>query len=208
MICAVSLLMVSSSSCRRHPRAQAGETTATAQANLPPLTLQQIRELDQKTFEQSLPQLRDAIKRQGSQPAADPETLSAIAAKLRQTSESVPDYWPAVLGFIPFASSRMAPDAPTPGQQPRLLSAIVSVGLMRGIREKGVTMLFDSGDLGNGEFSNCRIIFTASPVRLTHAVFSQCAFELPTTDLPNPYVKRVCRILLASNLESVAIPTL
>jgi hypothetical protein len=178
------------------------------EAGLPPLTLEQISPFDQKTFEHSLPQLRQAMDQPSRNAAADQGALTAIASKLRQCSESAPDYWPAVLQFIPFASSGLAPNAPPPGQQPRALSDIVFVGLMRGIREAGKTILLDSGNLGNGEFKNCRIIFTLNPVQLTHCVFRNCVFEIPTTDPPSPYIKKVCQILLSSSLDSVSVPTL
>ena len=192
--------------CKRnnHP----GVTRAKVQASLPPLTLEQISSLDQKTFEHSLRQLRQAMEQPSLNVAADQEVLTALAGRLRQCSESTPDYWPTVLRFIPFASSRLAPNAPPPGQQPRVLSDILSVGLMRGIREEGKTILLDDGYLGNGEFRNCRIIFTPNPVRLTNAVFRYCVFEIPTTDPPTPYIKKVSQILLSSNLTSVSIATL
>jgi hypothetical protein len=79
---------------------------------------------------------------------------------------------------------------------------------MRGIREKGITMLFDEGDLGNGEFTNCRIIFTPNPIRLRNAIFRNCVFELPAANPPSPFTKKVSQILLSSNLGSVSIPTL
>jgi hypothetical protein len=171
-------------------------------------SLRRLSELDLKTFASSLSQLRQAIDQAGPQATVDPATLATITAKLRQTPESAPEYWPTVLRFIQFASSRMAPNAPPPGQKPRALSEIVSVGLMRGIREDRRTILFDDGELGNGEFTNCRIIFTQHPVQLTHATFRHCAFELPTTDAPSPYLQKVCRLLLSSNLDSVSIPVL
>ncbi len=179
-----------------------------AAAHSQTVTLKRLSQLDQKTFGSSLPQLRRVIEQAGPQTAADPATLAAITAKLRQTPESSPEYWPTLLRFIPFASSHMAPNAPPPGQKPRALSEIVSVGLMRGIREVRRTILFDDGDLGNGEFTDCRIIFTDHPVRLTHATFRHCAFELPATDAPCTYLQKVCRLLLSSNLDSVSIPVL
>jgi hypothetical protein len=185
-----------------------GETTAKPAPSLPPLTLQQISALDQKTFEHSLRQLQQAMEQPRPSAGTNRETLAALAGKLRLTRESTPDYWSTVLRFIPFASSLLAQSAPPPGQPPRVLSEILSRGLMRGIREKGITMLFDDGDLGNGEFTNCRIMFTPNPVQLTHAVFRNCVFELPTADPPNDYIKKVSRILLRSNLSSVSIPTL
>jgi len=191
-----------------HRTVNPGAGSAKVEANLPLLTLHQISSLDQKTFENSLRQLRDSIENPSPQAVADQETLTAIAGKLRQANESTPDYWPTVLRFIEFASSHMAQNAPPLGQQPRALSEILSVGLMRGIREKDKTILLDDGDLGNGEFTNCRIIFTQNPVRLTNALFKNCVFAIPTTDPPNAYIKRVVRILLSSNLRSVSIPTL
>jgi hypothetical protein len=79
---------------------------------------------------------------------------------------------------------------------------------MRGIREDGRTILFDSGSLGNGEFINCRILFTQNPVQMQHVTFRNCAFEFPTTGTPSPYLKKVARIILSSDLGSVSIPTL
>jgi hypothetical protein len=178
------------------------------ESHLSPLSLQQISALDQKAFEQSLPQLRQAMEQHGAQAVADPETLTVITKKLRQCGEATPGYWPTVLQFIQFASSQMAPQAPPPGQQRRALSEILYVGLMRGIREEGKTILLDDGYLGNGQFTHCRIIFTQNPVRLTNALFRNCVFEFPITDAPSPYIKKVGRLLLGSNLGAVSIPTL
>ena len=189
-------------------RVQTETNRAQVEANLPKLTLAQISSLDRKAFERSLPQLQQAVAQPGLKTVVSRETLAAITAKLRQTDESTPDYWPATLRFIQFASSQMAPDAPPPGQQPRILSEILSRGLMRGIREEGITIECDDGDLGNGEFTGCRIIFTPNPVQLTNATFRNCVFEIPITDNPNPYIKKVGRALLDSDLDSVSIPSL
>jgi hypothetical protein len=178
------------------------------EANRQALTLEQISHLDQQAFEHSLPQLRQALEKENPKDGADQQTLITIAGKLRRADETTPDYWPTILRFIPFASSRMAKNAPPPGQQTRVLSDILSVGLMRGIREVGKSILLDGGYLGNGEFTNCRIIFTQNPVRLTNAHFKNCVFEIPITDPPNAYIRRVSHILLSSNFSSVSIPTL
>jgi hypothetical protein len=182
--------------------------SAKIETNLPLLTLQQISSLDQRTFENSMSQLRQAIENPSLKAGISQGTLAAITAKLRQTSETTPAYWPTALRFIQFASSWTAQNAPPPGQQTRVLSEILSVGLMRGILEKGKTILLDDGYLGNGEFTDCRIIFTPNPVRLTHALFRNCVFEIPTADPPNAYIRKVCRILVSSNLKSVSIPAL
>ncbi len=191
-----------------HRKVNPVETPAKVEANLPPLTLEQIASLDQQTFEHSLPQLRQAIRPPGPPSGADQETLAAIAGKLRQTGESTPDYWPTVLRFIEFESSRMAPNAPPPGQPPRVLSNILSRGLMRGIRVKGITMLFDGGNLGNGELTNCRVIFTQDPLRLRNTFFKNCVFEFPVTDTPSPFLKKFCQLVLSSNLGLVSIESL
>jgi hypothetical protein len=184
------------------------EESAEADSQPHALTLEQISHLDQKAFEHSLPQLRQIIEQPTPLPAPNEATLTAIAQKLRQTDESTPDYWLTVLRFIPFASSRIAPHAPPPGQRSRALSDILSVGIMRGIREEGKTILFDDGDLGNGVFINCQIIFTQHAVQMQNVVFRNCAFEVPATDSPSPYLRKVCKVLLESNLSVISIATL
>ncbi len=101
-----------------HRTANSGETRAKVEANLPPLTLEQISSLDQKTFERSLPQLRQAMDQPSPKAVADQQTLAAIEVKLRQCGESTPEYWPTVLRFIQFASSRMAPKRHHRGSNP------------------------------------------------------------------------------------------
>jgi hypothetical protein len=208
MICAAGIAMVFHAARIGNAAGNPGAAATEVEANRQPLTLKQISSLDQKTFEHSLAQLRQVMEQPSPKPVADQQTLIAIAGKLRRTGESTPDYWPTVIRFIQFASSRMAPSAPPPGQPPRILSEILSVGLMRGIRVKGITILLDDGYLGNGEFTNCRIIFTQNPIRLTNAHFRNCVFEIPTTDPPSPYIKKVSQILLSSNLSVISIPTL
>ena len=177
-------------------------------ANLPAATLKRLSLLDQKTFDSSLRQLRQAMEQTNPQAALAPATLAAITAKLRRTGESAPSYWPTVLRFIQFSSSRSALLAPPPGEKPRALSAIVWVGLMRGIHEERRSILFDEGNLENGEFTNCRIIFTQHPVRLLRCTFRHCVFEFPATDSPGPFLQKAGRLLLFSNLDSVSVPNL
>ncbi len=172
-----------------------------------PLTLEQISHLDQKSFGRSLAQLRQ-ITESIPTPEADQNTLTAIQGKLRQTDEFTPGYWPTVLRFLQFASSNIALKAPPTGEQAKILSDILSVGIMRGIREFDKTILFDEGFLGNGEFTNCRIIFTQNAVQMQNVVFKVCAFEFLATDRPNEYLQKVGRKLLSSDLISVSIPSL
>jgi hypothetical protein len=69
-----------------HQRAPSEAGSAKIETNLPPLTLQQISTLDQKTFENSMPQLRQAIEKPSLKAGTSQETLTAITGKLRQTS--------------------------------------------------------------------------------------------------------------------------
>jgi hypothetical protein len=171
------------------------------------LTLDEISRLDPKAFGLALPQLREAMRAAGSA-SVSPATIATIGAELRQTGESTPDYWPTAVGFLQFASSHLAPSVLPAGQAPRRLSDILAVGIMRGIRETGKTILFDGGDLGNGEFIRCRIVFTARPVHMLNVQFKDCAFDFSPDAAPNPYLQEVIRALLASNLQSVSIASL
>ena len=204
---AACVAIISVCACTGNWTVNSADGPAKVHANRPPLTLGQIGHLDQMAFEHSLRQLQQAIDQSSPQAVVDQETLTAIAGKLRQTDESAADYWPTVLRFIQFASFMMAPKVPQ-GEQPKALSEILSVGIMRGIREFDKTILFDEGSLGNGSFTNCRIIFTQHAVRMQNVKFDVCAFEFPATDAPSPYLKKVSRKLLSSDLGSVSIPTL
>lgn len=190
----------------KHP-VNSTEESAQANANRQPLTLEQISQLDQKPFERSLPQLCQVIVQTTPAAKVDQEALTTVQGKLRQADESRPDYWPAVLRFLPFASSRIALKAPPAGGQAKLLSEILQVGVMRGIREYDKAILFDAGSFGNSGFTNCRIVFTQNSVEMQNVVFKVCAFDFPV-GTPSAFLKKLCRTLLASDLASVSIPSL
>lgn len=172
-----------------------------------PSTLEGIGRLDQQSFNSSLPRLRQLLEQTDPSIWTGDATRSAITQKLRQTPESVPEYWPTMLRFLEFASANMALKAPT-NEPHKKLSEILSVGIMRGVREYDQIIVFDQGYLENGEFTNCRIVFTPQPVQMRGVSFKVCAFEFPATDAPNLYLKKLARILLASDLTSVAIANL
>jgi hypothetical protein len=188
-----------------HPAPQPAKAEADRQ---PLLTFEQIGAMDQKTFRDSLPQLHRAIEQGNPDARVELEVLKTLQGKLRQTDESAPDYWPTVLRFLEFGSYQMFPKAPRPDEPRKILSNILSVGIMRGIKEFDNAVLLDRGPLGNAEFTNCRIIFTQNPVPLQKVTFNVCAFEFPPTQAPSPYLKKLCRILLASGLDHVSIDAL
>ena len=204
---AALLAMGGSSACRgKRPVIPEGNP-AKIEANRQPLTLEEISLRDPKAFAHSLRPLRQALE-QTDPATADQEIVRAIFGKFRETDDSAPDYWPALMRFLQFASSRMAAKAPPPGQQARALTDILWVGIMRGIRPKGKTILFDGGSFGNSEFTECRIIFTQNPVEMHHVEFSDCAFEFPATETPSLYLRKLSWMLLSSDLHTVSIPSL
>lgn len=165
-----------------------------------PLSLQDFAGMDQKTFAESLSRLQKAAFH--SVPVnTDQSTLSAIAAKLRTTPESSPEYWPTVLQFIRFASSKFNPDVPPPGKPTVIFADNKGFGLSATYKKRIV--LLDGGDLGSRvRFENSRIIFTENPVRMRGVQFVNCVFELP--DGPtNPYLRKAAQELLASNLTEI-----
>jgi len=172
------------------------------------LSLEQTSRLDQKSFDQSLRELRTAIDRTNPSSGVNRETVTALQRKLRQADESSADYWPTVLRFLQFASSSIALKAPPPGEHAKVLSDVLGVGLMRGIRDFDKTYLFDGGSFGNSSFTNCRIVFTGNPVEMQGVVFKICVFEFPASGTPSSYLKKLCRILLASDLAEVSVKDL
>jgi hypothetical protein len=204
---AACLAIMSVCACTGKRAVNPAESPAKVEANRQPLTLKEISRLDQKMFEHSLRPLRQGLE-QADPAAADQETVRAIFGKLRETDDSAQDYWPTLLRFLHFESARTAPNAPPPGQQARSLTDILSVGIMRGIHPKGKTILFDGGSFGNSDFTECRIIFTQTPVEMHHVDFKDCAFDFPTTDTPSLYLRKLSWMLLSSDLRSVSIPNL
>jgi hypothetical protein len=172
------------------------------------LSLEQLSRLDQKSFDHSLPQLRAALDRTNPDSGVNRETVTALQVRLRQADESSADYWPTVMQFLRFASSSISLKAPPPGEPPRRLSEVLSVGLMRGIRAFDKTYLFNGGSFGNSEFTNCQIIFTGNPVEMQGVVFKICVFDFSASGTLNSYLKRLCRILLSSDLADVSIKDL
>jgi hypothetical protein len=186
-----------------------GERMARVETNVQPFALKQISYFDQKTFERSLPQLRQVIEQSNPKPVADRETLTIIANRLRQTNESAPDYWPTVLQFIQFASSALTlpTDVPPPGSRYSKTSNVLCGNTVHCIEAAHSNILLDGGDIRASRFENCRIRFTQNPVKMSRVQFINCVFEMPVTNDPTPYLKDAARQLLASNLTSVSIPS-
>jgi len=130
-----------------------------------------------------------------------PLLVGYLQTALQQTSESSPDYWPAVLKFLSVATAGLSPDAPPPGS----MSIKASNAQDMRIDESYCTVELDGGSLINSHLDHCRVIFTENPVQLQNVVFTNCVFEMPVTAKPSPSLKQAARTLLAANLRSAKI---
>jgi hypothetical protein len=102
--------------------------------------------MNQQTFADSLRDLHAVALQSGPPVTSDQDTISAVVAKLRSTPESSPEYWPTVLQFIQFASSRFAPDVPPPGKPNVTIAYNAGFGFSFNLRNS--IILLDGGDLG------------------------------------------------------------
>ena len=176
----------------------------------PSKTLKEIGSLDQKTFSASLPALQKVVEQSASKIKPDEQTLRVIAIRLRQTSDTSPDYWPTVLQFIQFASSAITVSADVPPAGPpywTISDVRCPAGPVPCIVASHRKILLDGGDIPGSRFENCRIKFTQNPVKMRGVQFINCVFEMPVTDDPTPYLKDAARQLLASNFTSLSIPS-
>ena len=91
--------------------------------------------------------------------------------------------------------------------------AVIALELHRfGARPFGTVrdriVLLDQVDIQDGEFDNCRIIFTGKPSMLKRIVFVNCVFEFPVTDQPPAPLRRITEQLLAGGIDHARIESL
>ena len=164
--------------------------------------------MDSQTFASSLPALHSLTDKISVKDFPDKFLIKAIAEKLRNTDESSPEYWPTVLQFLRFASAGASPDVPAPGTPPNITISNVIIDDGRGglgyfpINASHCVARLEAASI-TGKLENCRVIFTAEPVRKRNMQFVNCAFEFPQSADPNPTIKKAARELLASNLTSI-----
>lgn len=174
-------------------------------AQSPAEVLKDIGKLDEKRLTYALPALQAATKQTPKTVNVDQATLRDIAGKLLRVDTAVPDYWPAVLQFLRFASATTTTDVPAPGTS-QLIIARNNGGLSLGHVDHK-TVVLDGGQIVDTEFQNCRIVFTNNPVAMKNVTFKDSVFDLPVSSNPNQYLQRAGRTLLASNLADVSIQT-
>jgi hypothetical protein len=174
-------------------------------SSAPKKVLSELASLPPKSLEKNLSALRVVVQQPADRVIVGPETLQDVRRNLTKIDQESPDYWPAVLEFIAFASNSLAPNAPPRGTRPTvILKGDVFQGV--GIPRSSVVLL-DGGTLTNERFEDSRIIFTDTPVILRNVTFINCAFEFPTiNDEPPRFMKEAGRDLLASNLQNSYIP--
>jgi hypothetical protein len=161
--------------------------------------------LQPKQLSDALPALQRITEQPVAEVAPQPAALREVAVNLRLVNEGSPNYWSIVLGFIRWASNGMSPDAPPPGS-PNLELHRFGARPFGAIRNKIVVL--DEVDIQDGEFDNCRIIFTGKPSVLKRIMFVNCVFEFPITDQPSVPLKRISEQLLAGGIEHALVESL
>jgi hypothetical protein len=168
--------------------------------------LHELNGLTQRKFAKSLPALLAASQRPLLNQKISQPLLEGIAQKLQATNPASPDYWPAVLQFLQFATAGLAPPGvPAPGVGLMLIS---NGRTLTGTGFRGVTVKLDGGEVRNAIFDHCRVIFTDNPVKMSNVQFINSVFEFPISSAPSPYIQQASKLLLASNLKSSSISKL
>lgn len=127
--------------------------------------------------------------------------LHAISQDLLRIDSKTPDYWPAVLQFVNFATSASSPNVPPRGSQ---VNAFISDSGGMVIPPHGVYQL--AGRISNIKFVNSRIIFSPQGATLTGVLFTNCVFEFPNElEDPQGNLKAVGRTLLASDFKEAYV---
>lgn len=168
-------------------------------------TLNELGNLNQKQFADALPRLRTVSAIPASTVNPSREVLQTILAKLRSTPETSPEYWPTLLQFLHFASTAFSAKVPPPG--PPTIYFGHNIGFPLGhVANQRIEL--DGGQLVDSVIENSRVIFTNNPVEMRNVTFIDCVFDMPVAANPNPYIQSAARQLLASNLQSVTVPSL
>lgn len=168
----------------------------------PAAVLTEISELSDQRFAANLPALQKVAEQRVEEVKPTPPILHTVARKLLVVDERSPNYWATVLQFIAFASSGLSPDVPPPSGPRTIISRNIGLSLPKISHE---VVELDGGELFNTTFENSRIIFTENPVKMVNVTFTNCVFELPVSNNPNPYIQNASRSLLASTLKSASI---
>jgi len=192
----------------RDPLKQVGELSGDIKEIKGILALSGIRafiSVPKSEIQANLPQLRKVVEIAKQQKIAVPiSTIHDVQQRLLEVKQNAPDYWPAVLQFLQFASNGLAPsNIPPPSSEAQSSQIVVDHTTFR-----NMIVLLDGGMLDKDVFNHCRIIFTNTPVKMRDVTFIDCVFEFPISSEPSPYIQQAGTLLLASNLTNVSIPHL
>lgn len=172
-------------------------------SSAPRSVLTQLADLPPKALSKNLSALRKVAEQPVSSVRPTPAELNSVRKNLLQVKDSAPDYWPALLQYVQFAS-RASSQAPPPGGFISEVSNIHSNGPGGiGFPENATIQL--SGVIEGVVFRNDRIIITPNTV-LRNVRFINCAFEFGggVEDAPSS-VKDTGHMLLASGFENAYI---
>jgi len=166
--------------------------------------IKELGALSQKDFAKSLTALDIVVQKPVSEVNPEPSVLREINTRLLATPQSSPGYWPTVFRYIEFASSSVSKDlAPPHGSIVNLtLSDVVSRG--PNTQEFSNQVIVLGGGSAEGlRFENCRILFTAEPIKMRNLLFVNCVFEFPVVSNPNSYLMLASRDLLSTDFKNV-----
>jgi hypothetical protein len=173
----------------------------------PAEVLKEVAPLPPKEFSRSLEAIKIATDQQPREVST--VVMRQVSEKLGAVPQDTPDYWPTALRFIQFASATSSPDAAPVGPPNITVSNFYSIDLqVFGGKISSRVVLLDGGEMKNGTFEKCRIIFTKNPVGMKNVTFVNCVFEVPTLENPEPFLKRAGQLILASGVTNVSVPSL
>lgn len=173
----------------------------------PKKVFQELGALPPKQLAQALPALRTIAEQRIS--AVDPpkNTLLEIASRLQKVDETSPDYWPATLRFIQFASSAISPSAPPSGPPTMVLERVSSNIPLRKLFPSPIMekVVFLSGvEISGGTFENCRIVFGLEPSKMKDIVFINCVFDFPSgLTTPPSHLQIAAKEILNGKISNV-----
>lgn len=166
------------------------------------ISLQNISALDKTQFAKALPELTKLKLPPTPQSRPSQEVLQTIATKLHETDPKSPDYWPAVLKFLEYATNSSQPQSRPAAGQAEFHTGQHTFDSLKVLNSH---VYLDGGRLIDTVFENSLITFTNEPVAMTNVRFINCRFEFPASTSPDPYIKRAAQLLLTTSLDSVLV---
>jgi len=165
------------------------ETKLNIQAALqssPSAALDELAKLDQKEFAGYLPVLRKVVEQPAAKINPDEKTIRVIALRLRQTSETTPDYWTTVAAIINYQSliNQMRGEAPDPSKVSKSCLEFFKISLFErtGFSQCNVTL--DTNAFKDVTFRDSVVEYHGGQTYLENVEFINCTFKLNLASAP------------------------